>query len=705
MLTALNSLFGRRGSSSSTGNGGSSSASSTRGEGSAYPVNSIEGGSTYPPREGEGGSTNAASLSVPRVKHSMARIKSLIRRMNPELLDTLEYPASSRQIAQLQAALRDYLVPKDVLESYSIHDGQDSFSVPRSGENGEIEGATGFIYGLWWMTVEEVITEYQFWRRLDISTPPSPATAKRTTTSNAKGKGKQKSHTAKAPSQDAFLFGSEMDPRTVRGRMGSCPEGYVREEYSHPSWLPLLKDGYGNYIGIDLDPPSLSHAQAERAQIGNERILPGRGQVIAFGREIDVKTVLWNGWADTNAYDNLGGGGWARFLASYADDLSSSSTLHSDARSRMNDDEYTEREDEEDDESAYRASQGGRQEILHNRGSQGLEWLDNSQLFSGLGTIEALVERSKRHWAAVGLYSLEGEGAHNDGDDDDETAAGDTSGVYGDYPAKLGAGIERQHKPAPLHLAGDEDEQTLNEQSGTITTPSVASETAPLGGSAGLPDEDGFVDVPTSAGINSFPSPEPSLILSPPSPKDNAETFQSFPLDSPPRQSNPNLPPASPETPLASATARTQQQQQQPPRRPSVPSSPTIIGGALASPSRMSPNQLARFEERERQRTTSNTSTSSRQPLVNGMTHQSSSSASFDAAAAAAQRRKSSRGGPPPPVAMPLGLPTLEFGNGIWEYGDTDVADISNEGPGAYSPAGFSGQREPSGCEVVVDRR
>jgi hypothetical protein len=55
---------------------------------------------------------------------------------------------------------------------------------------------------------------------------------------------------------------------------------------------------------------------------------------------------------------------------------------------------------------------------------------------------------------------------------------------------------------------------------------------------------------------------------------------------------------------------------------------------------------------------------------------------------------------------MPLGLPTLEFGNGIWEYGDTDVAEV-NEEIGAYSPAGFSTQsgNKASSFEVVVDRR
>ncbi|WAQ89133.1 hypothetical protein PtA15_10A557 [Puccinia triticina] len=107
--------------------------------------------------------------------------------------------------------------------------------------------------------------------------------------------------------------------------MSSCPSGWVREVYSHPAWIPLLSDRVGNYIGIDLSPPPDSTYSTPRnpspsSSSGDERRLgggqgnarPEAGQVIAFGREIDEKVVLWRG---------EGRDGWANWLASFADDL------------------------------------------------------------------------------------------------------------------------------------------------------------------------------------------------------------------------------------------------------------------------------------------------------------------------------------------------------------------------------------------------
>ena len=54
------------------------------------------------------------------------------------------------------------------------------------------------------------------------------------------------------------------------------PEGAVDPAYINRAWIPLTDDGSGNHIGLDFDP------------------WPGGrvGQVILFGRDEDVKTVL-----------------------------------------------------------------------------------------------------------------------------------------------------------------------------------------------------------------------------------------------------------------------------------------------------------------------------------------------------------------------------------------------------------------------------
>jgi cell wall assembly regulator SMI1 len=58
--------------------------------------------------------------------------------------------------------------------------------------------------------------------------------------------------------------------------MRSSPEGHVKAMYCNPAWIPITHDGSGNHIGVDLDPDV-------RGQVG---------QIIAFGRDEDVKRVL-----------------------------------------------------------------------------------------------------------------------------------------------------------------------------------------------------------------------------------------------------------------------------------------------------------------------------------------------------------------------------------------------------------------------------
>lgn len=733
MLSALKSSLLALGGSSSNANG---SIAVRRDSAASYPDtgrelgedDNDEGGYGRTARNGSvttaGGATSPTSTatigaSVPRVKHTMTRIRSMMRKLNPELLDTLSYPAASKQVAELQKLLQDYVIPKDVLDAYAIHDGQDTFSVPRGGENGENEGNNGFIYGLWWMSIEEIIEEYTFWRRLDISNPPSPAGAAAKKRNDVKGKGRQQhqQHTARVPSQDAFLFGSEMDPRTVRATMRSCPEGFVREEYSHPSWLPLLKDGYGNYIGIDLDPPILS--EDERLQLNSSPappILPARGQVIAFGREIDTKTVLWNGWGDSNTYDNLGGGGWARFLASFADDLSASPALHKYSRYNMNNSYSThEGGSDEDDEDAYRSASGGRQEQYgHHHPGTALDWLDNSPIYSGLGTIEGLVERSRRIWSSVGMPMPV------------STPAQEIIPLMnGDMPApspyeqENSTSLDRSRKPPPLTFTMPGTGAAANSNSIDNQQVSPKSAPHPLDGGRSISNpptsaNSGFRSNPETSSSQSalmqgtlvpspsdtsFPSsddpnasttalvqpsgdadyrppisPEPSLILSPPSPKDNVERFSSFPSSSPtqleqPSESATTVEASNPTTPTAT----------QPPHTAASPAS--LSKASLQSPARVSPGQAARYAERQNQ---------------NAQQYQyQQRNASIDS-----QRRPSGSSSgttrvrrPPPPPAMPLGLPTMEFGNGIWEYGDTSEGDVSTYG------------YEKNSFEVVVDNQ
>ncbi|KAF7359306.1 KNR4/SMI1 2 protein [Mycena sanguinolenta] len=76
------------------------------------------------------------------------------------------------------------------------------------------------------------------------------------------------------------------DPSTggnvqLRNAMQSIPTGWVRREYSQRGWIPLIADKAGNYVGVDLNPDEV---------------------------------VLWAG---------DGPAGWAKWLATFVDDLES----------------------------------------------------------------------------------------------------------------------------------------------------------------------------------------------------------------------------------------------------------------------------------------------------------------------------------------------------------------------------------------------
>ncbi len=80
--------------------------------------------------------------------------------------------------------------------------------------------------------------------------------------------------------------------------MQSIPPGYVRRIYSQRGWIPLVSDKVGNYLGVDLNPD-------EHGSVG---------QVIIFGRDFDSKVVMWKGDGPV---------GWARWLASFVEELES----------------------------------------------------------------------------------------------------------------------------------------------------------------------------------------------------------------------------------------------------------------------------------------------------------------------------------------------------------------------------------------------
>lgn len=287
-------------------------------------------------------STRASGFRSPPVRATFARLRAILDAQSPALLDSLSPPLPSTDpaLASLKAAIAPYRLPQAVIDSYLLaHDGQDVLALGGSASGGASGGASlgglGLVYGLWWLPLDRVEEEWRFWRRLEeagglvgagVGGDPFAANA-----AEAANRSRHASRThpyipeeaesaqASTSSGKAPAGSGDDGKGTLMQGMASFPDGWVRNRYSHPGWLPLLTDRCGNYIGIDLDPPPPPHAtRSDRtgasagAGAARQRGYGQPGQVIAFGREIDEKVVLFPG---------DGPSGWARFLAAFVEDL------------------------------------------------------------------------------------------------------------------------------------------------------------------------------------------------------------------------------------------------------------------------------------------------------------------------------------------------------------------------------------------------
>ncbi|KIY43621.1 hypothetical protein FISHEDRAFT_19822, partial [Fistulina hepatica ATCC 64428] len=188
----------------------------------------------------------------------------------------------------------------------------------------------GLFFGLTFLPLEDVLEEWRFWREVD----EDP-----TTGANSR----------------------------LRDVMRSIPPGWIAREYSQRGWIPLIADRAGNYAGIDLSP--------------GEGGTPG--QVIVFGRDFDTKVVLWKG---------DGVDGWAKWLASFVDELESREGFEIGASAEGS-------EDSEDDvgyEGYFYGGTGRGQGDGSESGSGGGLRLTGE--YKGWSVLEAWADRSVKKW-------------------------------------------------------------------------------------------------------------------------------------------------------------------------------------------------------------------------------------------------------------------------------------------------------------------
>jgi len=248
----------------------------------------------------------------------------------------------NREYPELGDTLNYGILPQDLQEL----ELQFGFALPQAvresylcvdGQEAESAAACadGLFFGLTLLPLESVYEEWRFWREVD----------------------------------DDATTGA--NPRLLEV-MQSVPPGWIRREYSNRGWIPLVADKAGNYIGVDLNP-------AENGSVG---------QVIIFGRDFDTKVVLWNG---------DGPGGWAKWLASFVDELESGEGFEIG-----NNDNSEGSEDDVGYESYYHDGSG------HGAGDGGGAAGSGGGLrltgeYRGWNVLEALGDRSVRKWYQAGL--------------------------------------------------------------------------------------------------------------------------------------------------------------------------------------------------------------------------------------------------------------------------------------------------------------
>ncbi len=153
------------------------------------------------------------------MKQLLREIIELLRADLPALKASLNPPATETELREAEEEL-GMVLPPDLKELYQIH-------------NGESEGGPGLFFGLPFLSLADLLSEWRIWA------------------------------------------GLEAEYAAV-GDHYSVPAGWIKERYINRNWLPISKDWGGNHLGLDLDPDEMGR----------------KGQVINFGRDEEMKYVI-----------------------------------------------------------------------------------------------------------------------------------------------------------------------------------------------------------------------------------------------------------------------------------------------------------------------------------------------------------------------------------------------------------------------------
>lgn len=228
---------------------------------------------------------------VHEVRLAWRHINNWMSREYPELALTLELKCTDADLKDFQKDL-DVVLPPCVKEFYKMTDGQ----------FGLLPEIPGLIYGLKLLLLDDILTMTLHWRKVvaALAGDVQPTEIQQLLLTHSVTSKHLGFHDRQLPGMsppERVAIGNKLrQPNLqvlVTAKQRSIPPNHVVEVFAHPMWIPLITDGVGNCIGIDLAPGPEGKS----------------GQVILFGRDFDDKYVVAKTWGD--------------YLLSYANDLES----------------------------------------------------------------------------------------------------------------------------------------------------------------------------------------------------------------------------------------------------------------------------------------------------------------------------------------------------------------------------------------------
>lgn len=208
-----------------------------------------------------------AADGVHEVRLAWRHIKKWLHKHSADLNASLLPPCTDTDLSELQKDLHCTL-PQCVTEFFRMTDGQSSFN-----EN----GCGGLFFGLKLMPIDEIAVMTESWRsihqqllrRNDVAPLAEPVAIHNLSSSD---------------SVFARRTNSSSMPKTRFPRQYSIPPDAILPVYAHSMWIPIITDGTGNCVAVDLSP--------------SDESATSWGQVILFGRDFDTKFKIADNFGD-----------------------------------------------------------------------------------------------------------------------------------------------------------------------------------------------------------------------------------------------------------------------------------------------------------------------------------------------------------------------------------------------------------------------